>query len=477
MAQSSHYPTVLIILGATGDLVRRKIAPALYNLYTEGLLPDNFQIVAFARREFSDEDYRAYLSSIITEHHDTDPTTLQAFLSLFVYHQGLLDQESGYQSLAMRLGYSDKKWQACANKLFYLAVPPEFYAAIFQNISQAGLTSPCEKAFSRVLVEKPFGRDLKTAEDLDNLLGQLFTEDQIYRIDHYLAKEMLQNILTFRFMNDIFEDSWNVDSIEKIELRLLEKIGVEQRGAFYDGVGALRDMGQNHLMLMLALVTMNRPASLNANDVRQRRAEILQKLIIPSEKEITTSTFRAQYQGYRSIDNVAPDSSSETYFKLRAFLDDPRWSGVPIYMESGKRMGQAVKDIVVTFKHPAHCLCQQKNHHRNRVAFIMEPEEGIKIHFWAKRPGRDFQTEERTMEFTLRGADGQRQYVEEYQKLLLDAIEGDQTLFTSTAEVQAMWRFIDPIVKAWQSDKDSLQSYAPDDSSISSHADIQLKLK
>lgn len=461
------YPTVLIILGATGDLVRRKIAPALYNLHADGQLPKHIQIVAFARRDFSNETYRQYLAEQITDYHKSDPGKLKSFLKLFVYHQGLLDQESGYKSLAERLGYDGKDWKACANKLFYLAVPPEFYEDIFLNIAKFGLTSPCEEAWSRVLVEKPFGRDLKTAEDLDNLLGELFGEDQIYRIDHYLAKEMLQNVLTFRFMNDVFEDLWNAESIEKIEMRLWEKIGVEHRGAFYDGVGALRDMGQNHLMLMLALVTMDRPKSFAASDIRKKRAEILEKLKTFSKKEVETSTFRAQYTGYLSIENVDPRSKTETYFKLRTFLDCARWKGVPIYMESGKRMGQSLKDIVVTFKHPKSCLCGDERHHRNVVTFDIEPEEGISIRFWAKKPGHDFETEERSLEFTLRENNVVRQYVEEYQKLLLDAITGDQTLFTSTEEVQAMWRFIDPIVNAWHQGLIPLHSYHPDDSTIS----------
>jgi glucose-6-phosphate 1-dehydrogenase len=463
--------TVLVILGATGDLVRRKVAPALYDLFSDNLLPQNFQVVAFARREFSNESYREYLEGVLTEHRQIDPKTLNSFLNIFVYRQGNFDNESDYQILAERLGYNGERWQACANKIFYLAVPPEFYDSIFRNIAKFGLTSRCEGAWSRVLVEKPFGRDLKTAESLDALLGELFDEDQIYRIDHYLAKEMMQNILTFRFMNDIFEDSWNARSIEKIELRLWEKVGVERRGQFYDGVGALRDMGQNHLMLMLALVAMDRPASLSPESIRKNRADLLDKLIVPTEEEIVSSTFRAQYAGYKSIENVLPDSDTETYFKLRAYLSSSRWNEVPIFIESGKRMGKSVKDITVTFYHPGDCLCGFGEHHRNKVVFTIEPDEGIKIYFWAKKPGHNFDTEERSFEFMLRDKFMNRQYVEEYQKLLLDAFTGDQTLFTSTEEVQAMWRFIDPIIRTWQENKVKLNHYSPDNEEITIAAD------
>lgn len=467
-------PTVLIILGATGDLVRRKIAPSLYNLYAQGSLPKKLQVVAFARREFSDQDYREYLKSNL-ESHPTNPKTLAEFLNIFVYHQGFLDQEEGFTQLAARLGYQDGNWKSCANRLFYLAVPPELYENIFRFITSSGLASPCSElnwlasrsskseGWSRVVVEKPFGKNLKTAEKLDSTLGELFHEDQIYRIDHYLAKEMLQNIIAFRFMNDMFESSWNAGSIEKIELRLLEKLGVEHRGAFYDGVGALRDMGQNHLCLMLALIAMDRPASLLAPDIREKRASILEKLVTPTAESVKLNTFRAQYAGYRQIENVDPHSTTETYFKLRAHLDSPRWKNVAIYMESGKRMGESFKDITVTFKHPSSCLCSKPDHHRNKIIFTMEPNEAIFVHFWAKKPGHSFEMEERTLEFSLRDSSAKGQYVEEYQKLLLDAINGDQTLFTSTAEVKAMWRFIDPIVFAWDKNTVPLHHYQPDE--------------
>jgi glucose-6-phosphate 1-dehydrogenase len=476
MTKNPKTPAILIILGATGDLVRRKITPALYNLYAEGLLPKNFQVIGFARRNFSDQEYRNHLASMTIEHYQTNQETLQSFLQLFSYHQGFLDQESGYQSLAQRLKHSDSS-KSPLNKIFYLAVPPEFYEDIFRNLAIHQLTKEQGKSWVRVLVEKPFGRDLKTAERLDSLLGDLFTENQIYRIDHYLAKEMLQNILTFRFMNDIFEDIWDKNYIEKINLRLWEKVGVEARGSFYDGVGALRDMGQNHLMLMLALTTMERPHSLQAADIRKKRAEILSRLIVPSEQDIITSTFRAQHEGYRSIENVHPSSHTETYFKLKADLNDPRWDGVEIYMESGKRMGPPIKDITITFRHPKNCLCPDQKHHRNQIVFAIEPKEGIKINFWAKKPGHDFQTEERSLDLSPRAKDQERQYIEEYQKILLDAIEGDQTLFTSTEEVQAMWGFIDPIVRAWQQDKVPLYHYFPDSSKISEFAHSKLHTK
>ena len=493
-------PTILVIFGATGDLIARKIAPALFYLYKAGKLPTMFRVVGVARREFTDEAFREHLKTSFAKYvgaqdkpfgfaqdKDSDPTD---FLNSFVYHQGLLDTDLCYSSLAERLRKIDEEWGVCTNKLFYLAVPPELYKGIFEHLAASGLTVSCGEeggripleaearcepsrlltGWTRVLVEKPFGSDLKTAIELDELLGTLFKETQIYRIDHYLAKEMIQNILSFRFANNLFEDNWNAKHIERIDIRFFETLGLEERGAFYDGVVALVDVGQNHVLQMLALVTIERPRSYNAETIREERARILEHLIIVNESDVAEKTFRAQYDGYTFIKGVEPHSITETYFKVMTLLGLSRWKGVPIMLEGGKRMGEVKKEIVITFKHPEPCLCPKGNetHHKNKVIIGLEPNEGIAIQFWSKKPGLDFEMEERTFDFVLRKEKRGVQYVEEYEKLLLDCILGEQMLFVSTDEVKAMWRFIDPIVRVWKKGTEivPLHSYTPDSNAI-----------
>lgn len=468
LKEYKNIPTILIILGATGDLIEKKIAPALFHLFENQNLPSLFKIIGVARREFSDEQFQNSIREIILKHLKTKPEEekLNKFLEIFSYHQIEFQDKAGYQDLAKTLGQVDNKWQVCSNKLFYLAVPPPLYELIFTNLAQSGLTKPCseEEDWTRVLVEKPFGKDLKTSQGLDTLLGKLFKEEQIYRIDHYLAKEMIQNILAFRFSNDIFEQNWDNRSIEKINIRLFEAIGVEDRGNFYDGLGALRDVGQNHLLQMLALVTMSRPHSFETNAIREKRAEILNTLKIPSTEEIKENTFRAQYEGYKNIAGVDPNSATETYFKIRAFLNSPVWQNVPIILESGKRLKEQRKEIEIIYKHVQPCLCPPGTdvHFRNKVIISLEPENGISINFWSKKPGLEFKLDKRTFNFLLHQEKERVQYTEEYEKLLFDAIAGDQTLFVSTEEVAAMWQFIDPVISGWQENLTPLKFYSPD---------------
>jgi len=467
-SKQPNVPTILIIFGATGDLMAKKIAPALFHLFEKQRLPQLFKIIGVARRNISNEDFQNNILQIITQHLDSqrERNKLSSFLQLFSYSQGKFENKSDYQQLATTLGRIDGHWQVCSNKLFYLAVPPQYYETIFKNLAATELTKPCseEEGWTRVLVEKPFGKDLKTSQELDKLLATLFKEEQIYRIDHYLAKEMLQNILVFRFSNNLFETNWNNQSIEKIEIKLWETIGVEDRGSFYDGIGALRDVGQNHLLQILALMTMEHPVSFEVEVIRKNRSGTLKQLSTFSKKEIISSTFRAQYEGYRSIQGVDKNSATETYFKIKTNLHSPRWLGVPIVMEGGKRLHEARKEVIVTFKHPTPCLCPPgiTEHYKNQVVFSLEPKEGITILFWSKKEGLEFEIDERTFDFLYRNKEKKSQYVEEYEKLLLDCIVGDQTLFVSTEEVKQMWQFIDPVVKAWEQNLVPLKNYQPD---------------
>ncbi|NTU46957.1 glucose-6-phosphate dehydrogenase [Candidatus Roizmanbacteria bacterium] len=460
-----NIPTVLVILGATGDLISRKIVPALFHLYKKNQLPKMLHVIGFSRRDLQDFEFQAMIRDMIGEHPDMTIEQIDQFTRLFTYQKGNFDNKADYVALGKILGAIDGKWRTCSNKLFYLAVPPQYYDGIFRNLSETGLTDPCspEEGWTRVLVEKPFGKDLNTSQKLDELLATFFKEEQIYRIDHYLAKEMLQNILSFRFANSMFEEGWNNKFIERIDIKLWETLGVEKRGAFYDGVGALRDVGQNHLLQMLALVTMNHPKNFGSDSIRKSRTALLKAVQPPAEDEIKQETYRAQYEGYQAIDGVSPHSQTETYFKVNLHLENDRWEGVPVSIEGGKRIGTVQKEICITYKHTAPCLCPEDQPHlQNKIIFRMEPEENITLSFVSKKPKLDFEVEEKDFTVSLREKIKGNQYVEEYEKLLLDAIRGDQTLFVSTEEVKEMWRVIDPIILAWQNNAVPLSTYRPD---------------
>ncbi len=459
-------PTILVVFGATGDLMSRKIVPSIFHLRGKAALPRNFACVGFSRRPWSDDDLRGHVRDILTERYpDTASPDAEDFIGMFSYSQGAFEDDAAYESLARDLRAIDVSWGMCSNKLFYLAVPPQHYETIFRHLASSGLTKPCDDlmGWTRILVEKPFGNDAESSRALDELLASLFHEEQIYRIDHYLAKEMLQGILNFRFTNNLFETAWDRTAIDSIDITLHETLGVEKRGRFYDGVGALRDVGQNHLLQMLALVTMEQPADAGAHSIREARARAILDLLEPlSAEEVALRTYRAQYSGFRDIEGVDADSDTETFFRLATQLHGPRWAGVPVTFESGKRIASVCKQISVTFKHPHPCMCSAGRHYRNRVIFNLEPTDEIKIEFWAKKPGFDNELEKREFRFFLYEKEEKAQYVEEYARLLMDAFRGDQTLFVSTDEVRAMWAFIDPVVRAWQGGAVPLESYAAD---------------
>lgn len=469
-----NIPTIFTAFGATGDLMRLKVVPALFHLHRKGALPDMFRIIGFSRRDWTHEQYREYVrETLLGRTGDANAEVVDAFLARFQFQEGTFEKTESYQNLKKAFDALDAEWGVCANKLFYLAVAPEFYEVISQNLHDSRLSEPCSpgEGWTRVIVEKPFGVDTATAQRLDEFLGKLFKEEQIYRIDHYLAKEMLQNILTFRFANNLFEASWGKDLIESIHIKLLESIGVEKRGAFYDGIGAFRDVGQNHFLQIIALLTMERPASFEANALRAKRAEILERLSIIRPEEMRAHTFRAQYEGYRTISGVDPNSDTETYFKVRAQLEEERWNGVSIVLEGGKRLGEPLKEAVISFRHPTPCLCPLgMPHHRNGISIRMEPKEEILIEFWSKKPGLTMETERRTFDFLYRAPSARVQYTEEYEKLLLDCIHGDQTLFISTNEIRAMWRFVDPILYAWHTQIVPLEIYEPDTREVTERA-------
>lgn len=434
-------------------MTAKKIAPALFHLWAKNRLPKSLKVVGFSRRTLTNEKFQEYVGELVKKgaHIKVKKKTLDSYLQLFNYQQGDFSVKEDYLVLEEYLERLENDWQQKANKLFYLAVPPTLYEGIFEHLSSTKIAREQKGTWNRIVVEKPFGNDLKTAEKLDEVLGKLFSEEQIYRIDHYLGKELLQNILAFRFSNNLLEHSWNNKLIESIEIHLNESSGIEDdRGDSYDPVGALRDVGQNHLLQMLALVTMDNPRDFSANQVRQNRAKILETLKPLSPQEIKKQTFRGQYESYRKVKNVPDNSQTETYFKITGELKSPRWKGVSFVLESGKKLPEQKKEIVVTFK--------QTGARKNKVVFSLEPRERITILFWAKKPGLDMEIEEREFDFSYRREHEQdEEQTAAYEKLLLDCLTGDQTLFISTEEVRAMWRFVDPIIRAWQENKVPLE--------------------
>lgn len=457
------FPTILIIFGATGDLMERKLLPAIFHLYQNCFLPKMFQVIGFAKENFREKEYRNWLRKNLRK------KGIEDFFKKFSYQPGLFENIENYFQIGKRLGQIDDQFRTCANKLFYLAVPPNYYETIFKNLARSGLTKPCgpKEGWTRVLVEKPFGQDLAMAKKLDRLLGQLFKEIQVFRIDHYLAKETLQNILVFRFANSVFENIWNKDFIEKIEIKLLEKAGVEKRGSFYDTLGALRDVGQNHLLQMLALVTMDMPSTLTPEAIREKKLAVFKSLPKLSAREIKIQTIRGQYQGYRKIPGVSPNSQKETYFKIKISLTSPRWQGVSIFLESGKKMKRDLTKIEITFKEKKSCpFCLPGREYKNTLCFHIHPKEGITYCFFAKKPGTKMAIEKKELHFYYQDEYPREKPLPEYERLLIDAFVGDQTLFISTAEILAMWEFIDPILKNWKKNNPPLKIYKPGSSGL-----------
>jgi glucose-6-phosphate 1-dehydrogenase len=440
------YPTIFVIFGITGDLASRKLLPALLSLYSKRLLPIRFTVIGFSRRSFNKEEFRDLIRNKMNirpgQFKEED---IKHFLDHMSYEQGYFDDSRAYERLSKRIQSIDHEWDQCSNKIFHLSVPPSFYAGILTNLSSSKLNHTCndESGWTRILIEKPFGSDIKEAKALDNLLGKLFDEKQIFRIDHYLAKEALQNILAFRFSNSLFESVWNNRSISRVHIKLFEKIGIEGRGDLYESLGALKDMGQNHMLAMLALITMDRPKSFIAGNIRDERAKVLSTLSTISPRNLERFVSRGQYDGYLAEKGVASNSRVETYFRIEARLNNKNWKGVPFYLENGKAMRETKTEIDVYFK-------GSKNiEEQNILTFRIQPEECIKIRFFVKTPGFAWEREAKTLKFKYSDIPSFTSLPNDYERLIHDAFIGDQTLFASTDEIMASWKFVTPIIENW----------------------------
>jgi len=451
-------PTIFVIFGITGDLAGSKLLPALLGLYVKKELPEHFAIVGVSRRHFSREELREYLrgrmnirpGQFFEEH-------IKHFLDHVSYEEGQFDSPQLYTSLATHLKSIDDAWGQCSNKLFHLSIPPALYEGILLELSTSKLTCACSDGtgWTRVLIEKPFGNDIETARNLDKLLGKLFKESQIFRIDHYLAKEALQNILAFRFSNSLFEPLWNREHVEQVHIKLLEKETASSRGAFYDATGALKDVGQNHLLMMLAIIAMDKPADTSQSDAMRRlRARVLSKLVVIPRRSLIENLIRGQYEGFRRESGVAANSLTETYFRITAKINNRRWKGVPFYLEAGKAMAEDKVEIDIYFKGNVNGKSEHKNgimetNRQNILTFRIQPDEGIKIRFFVKKPGVGMNTESKILKFHYADSPSLASLPEAYERLIHDAIVGDQTLFASTDEIMASWKFITPILENW----------------------------
>lgn len=444
--------TQIVILGGSGDLSQRKLFPALFDLYLREMLPSVFHIVGLARSARTKEEYREFVKKTLIKHgtpREGKHKTLKDFCDQISYVQGSFDQEQTYISLRTELEIFDKEIGCTSNRLFYLAVPPKYYGQIFTDLKGSGVANEKEGSLTRILVEKPFGNNLETAQALDRQLAELYKEDQIFRIDHYLAKEAVQNILSFRFANRIFQAPWNKHSVESVTIKMTETIDVGDRADFYEGVGALRDVGQNHLLQLVALIAMREPKVFTAEAIRQMRMEALQSLKPINSENMDYSVLRAQYDGYKVNEKIPFDSETETYFELRTELELPEWEGVPFYIRSGKALDTSEVSVTVQFKDVASGMfetnsCQSVG---NTIKLTISPEQTIAISLNAKEPGLGFQLEPRVLRFTCEKGD--LEIKNSYEKVLYDSIIGDCTLFTRTEEVLAAWEFITPIIETW----------------------------
>ncbi len=455
-------PTTIVIFGITGDLAKKKLIPALWNLYKNNHLPKMFAIVGFARREWSDEQLQAYVREVLEEKGLTiEAEDEEHFVKRISLVNGDFTTIEAYQVLLKKLESIDAVIGMCSDKVFHLAVPPELYEGIFDNIHSSGLGDLCSGigGWTRILVEKPFGDNWDSAEKLDQKLGQLFKEEQIFRVDHYMSKEAVQNILVFRFANSLFEHLWDNRFIESVSIKLWEKDGINGRGAFYDKVGALRDVGQNHVLQMLTFIAMEDPGVMDPKRIRSARVKVLDALRPVAEDDMLRRVKRGQYNGYLEEKDVPENSKTETFFKIEAYIDNERWRDVPFVLESGKGMLESKTEIEILFKGKTFCLLlpnQEVLCPQNKLTFRIQPNEGISATFWSKKPGFGTDLESRTLSFEYTQSDGV--IPDAYERVIHDCIVGDQTLFTSTEEVFSSWKYITPILE--QFDKVPLDIYA-----------------
>jgi glucose-6-phosphate 1-dehydrogenase len=470
-------PCVLVIFGATGDLTSRKLFPALYNLEREGFLPKNFACVGFARREKDNDMFRKEMKDAVNDfsrNKPVDEEIWKKFENQIFYHISEFHEDEGYQSLKKMLEDLDKKFGTKGNRVFYLSTPPSYFPLIVEKLAKNDLIynpSEVKDKSSRVIIEKPFGHDLSSAIQLQKELTTYLDESQIYRIDHYLGKETVQNLLVFRFSNPIFEFLFNNHNIDNVQISVSEEIGIGTRGKFWEEAGMMRDMVQNHVMQLLSLIAMEPPASLKPCAIHDEKVKVLNSIRVIKEEEFDKYAVRGQYGpgtingqqviGYREEANVNPESNVETYAALQLFIDNWRWEGVPFYLRAGKRLPKRATEIAVSFKHVPGFVSKQLGQHLNSnlIVIRIQPDEGISLRINCKAPGPSSPIQPVKMDFKYGSYFG-AQPPEAYERLICDCMAGDSTLFARDDEVIASWRILTPILDYWKNTKAKFPNYA-----------------
>ena len=459
-------PCTFVIFGATGNLSTNKLLPALYHLEAAGRLTESLSIVAFSRRAWGDDDWRKHMREVLADKikGKQDTPIFERFIARFSYQQGDLNDIESYQKLARRLPSEE----ACSATVFYLAIKPAEFSAVVRNLEAVGLNRP--RGLNRVVVEKPFGEDIESARTLNQLLHQHFDEEQIFRIDHFLGKETVQNLLVFRFANTLIEPLWNRNFIDHVQITVAESIGIEQRADYYDQAGALRDMLQNHLMQLLTVVAMEPPPALEADALHDEKVKVLRSIRPIAKKSVHAHAIRAQYArgmidgksvpGYQQEENVEPNSITETFVSAKFYIDNWRWRGVPFYLRTGKRMPRQTSMIAIRFRHPPQQLFREtplETIDPNWILLSIQPDESMRMEIHVKQPGLDMDT--RMMQMNASFLKTDEEALDAYETLLLDVIEGDRSLFLRFDEVEWAWRVVDPILKHWAVERDYIPTY------------------
>jgi glucose-6-phosphate 1-dehydrogenase len=459
---TSAEPCSVILFGASGDLAKRKVIPAMYDLAQHDSLGERYAIIGFARTPMTDESFRATIgeaAKTISEVGPIDAAKWSEFSSNLYYSAGEYGNPDSYVQLAKRLSEIDKEKNLGGNRLFYLSTPPEVYPDIVEQLGRAGLARPANpNSWVRIIIEKPFGRDLASAKALNKIVLNVFEEKQVYRIDHYLGKDTVQNLLVLRFGNGIFEPLWNRNYVDHVQITAGETLGVERRGGFYETAGALRDMIQSHVLQLTSLMAVEPPASFDATAVRNEKLKILQSIRPYNLEMVAQSAVRGQYApasgngkklaGYRDEPGVNPGSRTETFVAMRVLIDNWRWAGVPFYLRTGKRLAKRTTEIMIQFRCAPHLVFRDRDIEPNRLVLNIQPDEGISVSFGAKRPGTEMSIGNVTMNFSYREAFGGTSR-SAYATLLNDCLRGDATLFDRGDSVEAAWSIVDPILDVW----------------------------